>query len=154
MSLESDIRLLGRVELFAGFPDDHLRLIAFSAVRRDVAAGGRLFRKGDKGRAAFVVAAGSIELSTGSGRERRVQEVCPPGTLIGEAAMFCEIGRGYDATATEVSEVLEISRELMQRLLQEYPDVAERLQQRLARRLSGTLNDLQRVRQRLLVLGD
>ncbi len=45
MALTDDIMLLGQVPLFAGFSDDQLRLIAFGAERRRVAAGQTLFRE-------------------------------------------------------------------------------------------------------------
>lgn len=153
MSLDTDIGLMRQVGFFADLPDDHLRLLAFSSVRRDVAAGGRLFRAGDRGTSGFVVASGLIELTTGSGRERQILETCESGCLIGATALFVETKRPSDATAAEASTVLEISRQLTQRMLEEYPDLAVRLERRLARQVSGALGELERVRQRLLQIG-
>lgn len=152
MSLDQDIELLGKVPLFSGLSPDSLRLIAFGADHRDVPAGGRLFRRGDAGQSGYLIVTGAIELTTGSGRDRRVVETGKPGTLIGEVALFSETNRPYDATATEASELLEISRQVVQRLLSEYPAVAEQLQHRMAARLTRTLNALQQIRQRLLSL--
>jgi len=153
VSLENDIGLIRQAPFFRDLPNDQLRLIAFSAVRRDVAAGGRLFRAGDRGASGFVVASGAIELTTGTGRDRRVLEVCEAGCLIGTTALLVETKRPCDATARGVSAVLEISRQLMQRMLEEHPELATRLERRLAKQVSGALGELERVRQKLLQIG-
>ena len=154
MSLEGDIELLGRVPLFADLPQDNLRLLAFSSVRRDLVAGEILFRKGDVGRSGFVVSYGVIELATGLGGEGGVRERCNRGYLIGELALFVDTKRPADARATNVSTVMEISRQIMQRMLSEYPSSARKLHAKLAERVSGTIGDLQRVRQSLLAIND
>ena len=46
MSLDSDIRLLSKVRLFADFNPDHLRLLAFGAEARTLGLGTRLYRQG------------------------------------------------------------------------------------------------------------
>ena len=67
MSLDRDISLLSRVPLFSELLTEQLRLLAFSAVRLELAAGQVLFREGGKAMSGYVVVAGGIELSTGQG---------------------------------------------------------------------------------------
>lgn len=150
MSLEGDIDLLARVPLFADLPPDNLRLLAFSSVRRDLVAGEVLFRKGDPARSGFVVSYGVIELAADPAVEGARRERCNRGYLIGEIPLFVETKRPADARATNVSTVMEISKQNMHQLLQEYPAAAEKLRARLAERLGGTIGELQRVRQMLL----
>lgn len=151
-NLETDIELLSRVPLFAELTADQLRLLAFSLSRRDVGAGEVLFRRGEKAESGFVVASGQIELANGEGEAREVVESCGRGVLIGELALIVETKRPATATASTASSVIEITRPLMMRLLNEFPVIAVAIRQRLAQRVGGTIAELQRVRDRLMSL--
>lgn len=150
MSLDGDIALLKRVPLFGELPTEQLRLIAFSAVRLDLLAGQILFRAGDKAMSGYIVSSGSLELSVRDGDRKDVVAVCEVGSLIGEIALFVETRRPATATATKASQVLEIDRKLVTRMLNEYPQIAVRLRATLAERLSATVSELGRVRDALM----
>jgi CRP-like cAMP-binding protein len=152
-NLDSDIELLSRVPLFEAMTTDQLRLLAFSLVRKDLEAGEVLFRKGDKAASGFVVAHGAIELSLGEGAERRVLETCNRGFLIGELPLFIETKRPATATAVSPGMVVELSRQLMLRMLNEFPRIAAAMQARVAGRVGGTIAELRRVQDRLLSIG-
>lgn len=152
-NLDSDIELLSRVPLFESMTADQLRLLAFSLVRRDLEAGEVLFRQGDKASSGFVVAHGAIELSTGEGEARQVLDSCNRGCLIGELPLFIETKRPATATAVSPVTVVEITRQLMLRMLNEFPRVAAAMQARVADRVGGTIAELRRVQARLLSLG-
>jgi CRP-like cAMP-binding protein len=147
MSLDADIILLKRVPLFAELPSEQLRLIAFSAVRLDLVPGQVLFRAGAKAGGGYVVSTGKIELT--GGEEKKDAMVCEPGALIGEVALFIETRRPATATATTASQVIEIDRKLILRMLGEFPYLAVRMRAILAERLSATVFDLGKVRQAL-----
>jgi CRP-like cAMP-binding protein len=152
LSLESDIELLGRVPLLTGLSPDNLRLLAFSAVRRDLGPGEFLFRKGEPARSGFVVGFGVVELTDGEGDERRVLEKCHRGYLIGQTPLFVDCKRPTDAQAINECTLMEISRAMMTRMLTEYPDAASALHARLTEQLSGTIGELKRVREALLAI--
>lgn len=145
MSLDRDISLLSRVPLFAELSTEQLRLLAFSAVRLDLPAGEVLFREGATATSGYVVAFGAIELTTGKGARRPTVTTCEVGSLIGEIALFIETRRPATATAVVSSELLEIDRKLVTRMLNEYPHVALRLRATLAERLTATVHELGRV---------
>jgi CRP-like cAMP-binding protein len=147
MSLDADIILLKRVPLFAELPSEQLRLIAFSAVRLDLVPGQVLFRAGAKADCGYVVSTGKIELTGASDKKDAV--ACEPGALIGEVALFIETRRPATATAVTASQVIEIDRRLILRMLGEFPYLAVRMRAILADRLSATVFDLGRVRQAL-----
>jgi CRP-like cAMP-binding protein len=147
MSLDADIALLKRVPLFAELPTEQLRLIAFSAVRLDLVPGQVLFRAGAKADCGYVVSTGKIELAGEGGDDKGVS--CEPGALIGEVALFIETRRPATATATAASQVIEIDRKLILRMLGEYPHLAVRMRAILADRLTATVFDLGKVRQAL-----
>ena len=76
--------------------------------------------------------------------------MCETGSLIGELALFIETQRPATATAVVASQVLEIDRKLITRMLQEYPHLALRLRAKLSERLTATMSELSRVRGSLM----
>ena len=149
MSLDRDIALLSRVPLFSELSTEQLRLLAFSAVRLELSPGQILFREGAIALSGYVIAYGGIELAIGEGTGKRIVATCETGSLVGEIALFVETRRPATGTAIVSSEVLEIDRKLVTRMLNEYPHVALRLRATLTERLTATVNELTRVRQAL-----
>jgi CRP-like cAMP-binding protein len=149
MSLDGDIALLKRVPLFGELPDEQLRLIAFSAVRLELVAGQVLFRQAAKAPCAYVVSSGKIDLIVDDGKGKKIVASCEAGSLIGETALFIETKRPATATAAGPSQVIEIDRKLISRMLNEYPHIAVSMRAKLADRLTATVFELGRVRQAL-----
>lgn len=149
MSLDSDISLLSRIPLFGELSAEQVRLLAFSAVHRELRVDEVLFREGEEAKSGFIVASGEIVLARGEGNKKKTVATCEPGSLIGEIALFIETRRPATATATRLSDVIEINRALMIRMLNEYPHVALRLRAALAERLSATVSELSRVKDAL-----
>ncbi len=153
MSLDSDIALIKGIPLFAELPTEQLRLLAFTAVRLELAAGQVLFREGAKANSGYIVSSGGLQLTSGEGDKNRIVATCEIGSLVGEIALFIETRRPATATAAVASQVLEIERRVILRMLNEYPHIALRLRATLAERLNATIADLGRVRQALAGLG-
>jgi len=153
MSLDSDISLLSGIALFHELSAEQLRLLAFSAVHREIRVDEVLFREGDEAASGFVVASGEIVMSRGEGKARKVLATCEAGCLIGEIALFIKTARPATATASRLTDVMEINRALVTRMLNEYPHVALRLRAALAERLTATVTELGRVRQALDRIG-
>jgi CRP-like cAMP-binding protein len=149
MSLDRDISLLSRIPIFTDLPTEQLRLLAFSAVRLELSPGQVLFRDGARAQSGYIVSFGAVELTTGEGQNKRVLMTCETGSLIGEVALLVETTRPATGTAIVSSEVLEIDRKLVLRMLNEYPHVALRLRAILSERLGATVSELTKVRQAL-----
>jgi CRP-like cAMP-binding protein len=149
MSLDRDIAMLSRIPLFNELTTEQLRLLAFSAVRLELSPGQVLFRENAVAQSGYIVAFGGIELSVGDGTDKRILTTCEAGSLIGEMALFIETVRPATATAIVSSEVLEVDRKLVKRMLNEYPHVALRLRATLADRLQATVAELTKVRDQL-----
>ena len=149
VSLDRDITLLSRVPLFSELSTEQLRLLAFSAVRQELAPGQVLFREGATAESGYVVVFGGIELSVGQSGKRKVLATCEQGTLIGELALFIETRRPATATAIVSTEVLDIDRKLVTRMLNEYPHVAHRLRRILSSRLTATIGELGKIQKAL-----
>lgn len=142
MGLGDDINLLSQLPLFADLDEQQLRLIAFGAERRNVAAGQILFREGSPAECAFVVARGEFELISAmrNGQSKLVARP-GPGTLLSELALFTLSERKFTAVAVEDSEVLRLTRTLFHRLLVEYPDIASIAISRIQDNLVALAND-------------
>src|SRR3990170_2953535 len=115
MSLDSDIALLSRVPLFSELNTEQVRLLAFSAVHRELRVDEVLFREGQDAPSGYIVASGEIAMSRGHGKARKILATCEPGCLIGEIALFIATKRPATATATRLTDVMEINRVLMTR---------------------------------------
>ncbi len=150
MSLDNDISLLSGVAIFSELNAEQLRLLAFSAAHRGLDADETLFRKGEDALAGYIVVSGEIVMSYGEGNDKTIVATCEAGCLIGEIALFIETKRPATATATRASDVMEINRALMTRMLNEYPHVALRLRIALSERLTATVSELGRVRSALV----
>ena len=86
MSLEGDVRRMGRTRPFDLLPREALQLIAFSCARKTLKAGETLFAEGEPADAAYFVLSGAIDLIA-RGVERRVEA----GALIGETALMTDV---------------------------------------------------------------
>ena len=151
MSLDSDIRALERTAVFGGFGKEPLRLLAFSAERRLLEVGDVLFNRGDAAEGGVVVVRGSLAVSASTDDP---EIVVATGDLVGEVALLAQTARPSTAIAREPTEILLISRQNFLRMLEEFPDIAARLQALFARRLNDSRAALDEVRARLLGLDD
>ncbi|QLF68791.1 cyclic nucleotide-binding domain-containing protein [Peteryoungia desertarenae] len=132
MALIDDIDILAQVPLFAGMETDQLRLIAFGADHRTVAAGQVLFREHAPAECAYVVIRGAFELAvTGRSGQSVVETEVGPGVMLSELALITMVERKFTAVATQDSEVIRITRSLFHRLLEEYPSMARHVEGRI-----------------------
>jgi CRP-like cAMP-binding protein len=151
MALDDDIAILARVPTLSLLERDALRLIAFAAQTRILLAGDVLFRKGDRADGGYVVTAGSIALDARDDGSP-AGYVARNGALIGELALIIETTRAATAIAREPSSVMRLSRELMLRVLTEFPEAAVALRNDMLSRVDSMSSELAGVRQRLIAI--
>lgn len=154
MSLDQDVALLKSIPLFEDFPAEHIRLIAFSAEPLKLPAGTVLFREGAQADTGYVVVSGAVELVRETGDGPQNPTIAGPGALIGELALLCPTTRPATATTLAPAELLVVSRRLLRRVLEEYPEMAEGLRQALAVKLARLNADLGTTRRRLLAIDE
>ena len=145
MSLTSDIDLLKQVPFFAEFNDDQLRLMAFGAESRVYRAKQVIFRQGDLADSGFVIVSGQVRMTISENGMDVQSQILSPGSLIGEMALMAETRRSAMATAIEDVKVIQIRRILFRRVMDEYPDLAQLMQDRVGGRLAGLVGDLDHV---------
>lgn len=146
MTLERDIDLLKSVPFFAGIPAEPLKLIAFSAESREIADGQFLFSAGDGAEGGLVVIEGRVDLVDETKTPPKVLDRLGPGALIGELALIVETKRPATALAVGRAKVLVVRRSLFRRMLDEYPEIAVTLRDRIAERLAALAPEIGRIR--------
>jgi len=144
MSLTSDIDLLASVPFFAGFSDDHLRLIGFSAEDRSLPQDMVLYEEGQLLHSAYVIKSGSVEARRGASTR-----IIGPPSLLAERALIVDMRAPETIRVREPAETLQIRRSVFRRFLEEYPDMAQAIRARFAGRLKAAARDYARVGRKL-----
>jgi CRP-like cAMP-binding protein len=145
MSIEDDIAFFERVPTLSLLGRAALRILAIGVDSRYVHSGEVLFRAGENADCGFVIQEGSLRLSTEASANGKSITV-GPGTLLGELALLTGTRRPATATAIEPSTVLRIPRPLFMKMLEGYPDAAQRLREILTRRIEESARDIESVR--------
>ena len=143
MALTDDITILSNVPLFEGFSDDMLRLIAFGAERKTIAANHPLFHEGATADSAFVITSGRFKMMH---RDRKGKPVklgeAKAGDLLREMAIISATNRRMTVMAMEDSEVMRIHRPMFRRMMEEYPEIAAMLAKRIRTNLGAMLGEI------------
>jgi CRP-like cAMP-binding protein len=134
MTHEAVVRVLARTDLFASLGSDELDQLATRCRVRRLDKGEQVFARADRGGGVFVVGDGSIALSMTSvdGGEVVLAVLRPPQSF-GELAVIDGGPRIATATARQPSAVVCVPATEVQRLLKEYPSVAQSMLASLAR---------------------
>jgi CRP-like cAMP-binding protein len=143
MTIEDDIAFLGTIPILQHLGAPALRILAIGAEGFRVEAGQVLFAAGDAADGAYVVQRGSFTLQPEHGGG---EFIAGAGTLLGEAALLAETRRPATATASEDSTVLRISRAMFLKMLEGYPDAAERLRGIIAARANQWAREMDKIR--------
>ena len=147
--LNDEIALMAALPFFADFERDALRLIAFSADTRIVRAGDVLFRRGEPADSAFLMLSGTVALDAADDGAP-TKAVFGRGTMLGQTALIAETQRPATAVMREPGAILKITRTLMLRVLDTYPELALNLRQRIAGELATTLASVKAAMERVL----
>ena len=145
MALDDDIRILSAVELFADFTQEQLRLLAFGAETTVLHADRKLYLEEDEADCAYIVVSGSIVLYREADENRVPITKAGPGAILGELALIADTKRLTSASAATDSEVLRLSRKMFRRILEEYPDLAAHLHQRILEQFQALIERIEQV---------
>jgi CRP-like cAMP-binding protein len=145
MALDDDIRILGKVGLFETFNGEQLRLLAFGAERLVLRAGRELFHEGQAADCAYIVVSGQLVLFHRLKHERIPIRSVHDGSIVGEMALIAETDRLTSALAEEETEVIRLSRTVFRRILEEYPELAANLHQRISADLNKMVAEIEKL---------
>jgi CRP-like cAMP-binding protein len=144
MTIEDDIAFLERVPILRRLGAGALRILAIGSENYTVEEGQVLFNAGDAADCAYVVQEGSFSLN--SGRPNEPDTIAGVSALLGESALLAESIRPVTAIAREPSVVLRISRAMFLKMLESFPEAAQRLRELIAARADQWARDMENVR--------
>ncbi len=144
MTIEDDIAFLEQVPILRRLGADALRILAIGAESYSVPADQVLFTAGEAADCAFIIQQGSFTLKPPRPSEGEV--VATPGTLLGETALLADTIRPAGAVARENSVVLRISRTMFMKMLESYPDAAQRVRDLIASRADQWAREMEKIR--------
>ena len=124
--------------------DEQRRLVAFGARRRILRSGDVLHEMNRPAEGATVVLRGTLELTDGD-----AGWTAGPATLLDELALLTRRPHSFGAFALTDAEVLPIERTLFRRLLEEYPEIAARVRERIAERMASLADEMEPVVRRM-----
>lgn len=143
MALDDDIRILSGVNLFEGFTREQLRLLAFGAESMRLSAARELFEEGSDADSAYVVSRGGIVLYRERDGEQAVVGYAGAGVMLSELALIAETKRLTSARAEVDTDLIRLSRKLFRRILEEYPEIAVLLHERIAGELQAMVRRIE-----------
>ena len=146
MKLDDVVFVLKALPLFRRVEPEALRVLVFSATRKQYRIGEALFRRGDYSDGGFLVLEGEIVLDRADDGAPS-PHVFGPGTLIGQSAMFSAVERPATALARTSASALIFPRDLLLKVIDAYPQSAVAMREAMAeeaRKLAGALSRLAR----------
>lgn len=147
--LNAEVDLLRRVPLFSGIEPSRLKLLAYTSDVVTYQESQVLFKQGDVGDAAYVIIKGDAEVIVPSDSREIVVAVLRDGAILGEIAILCDTPRNATIRAKGEVKALRIRKEPFFELLRQFPEMAVKVAQELAERLTKTTADLVKARAEL-----
>jgi CPA1 family monovalent cation:H+ antiporter len=125
------VAALAQVPLFAGLSPRELATIASSAEELTASPGQVLTREGDDGDEFYVIASGSVCI-TSAGRELRR---LGPGDYLGEIALVFGGNRTATATVEEPARLFVVGKDTFTTMLQEHPGIEDKILSTVSERM-------------------
>lgn len=146
MSVRADAGTLRRIPIFADCDPVPLQVLAFAAERQHFAAGDRIIEEGGEGKSAYLILNGRAEIRSTLNSRTIALGHADPGALLGDMAMIGSVPYAVTATALTMVVTARIDRSLFLRVADAYPDFGSAVFKATARRLDGSLQDLNAVK--------
>ncbi len=119
--LSEELALLEALPAFELFQREALQIIAFSSDIRQMRAGDLLFRRGQISDCGYLVLSGAVTLES-EGLAGGETSIFSRGALIGSQALFAPTERPATAIIREDGRLMRISRSIVLRVLETFPD--------------------------------
>ncbi len=130
---------MNAIPLFDGLGPAQLESVRRYLSSRSLAPGEMLFEEGDHGDYLCFVADGQLEMSKSTDDGPTVLALVGTGRSFGEMALIDDLPRSATAMAIDATDLLVLSQEKFDKLLQDQPAIGVLLLKRLARLLSLNL---------------
>jgi CRP/FNR family cyclic AMP-dependent transcriptional regulator len=137
MSLEEEVHVLSRAETLEPLSEEDLRGLLRRSLDTHLQPGETFFTPEDTSERLFILKKGRVRIfKTSEGRELTLAEI-EPGMIFGEMALTAQRLRGSYAQAIEPSVLISMSRTDLEHIIEENPQVGNRLLQLLSERLAA-----------------
>jgi CRP/FNR family transcriptional regulator, cyclic AMP receptor protein len=137
--LKDVVRLLERIDLFAGISRPDLGFLARDVAVHRYRAGEIIFNYGEIGSVLYIVISGSVNIYIPGEDSRRISlKDIAQGEYFGELALFDNRPRSASALATTDVEVLELTQATMLYYVEHHPHTAIALLRTLSNRIRAT----------------
>lgn len=149
-TLDTDVDTLRDIPFFAGFSEEHLKLIAFSSESRSLPDKLLLYDEGQLLHSAYVIMSGTLKAEHKvKGTDKVVKRNIEAGVILGERALILDT-RAVESVRVETrTRVLQIRKLMFRKLLQDYPEIAKILRSRMTRHVLEVSAEFNRVGERL-----
>jgi CRP-like cAMP-binding protein len=117
----------------APFPETELISVAAESANLRWAAGQQVIASGSQSDGLYVVLSGQIQVREPSGKNLNK---LGPGDYVGEFSLLLGTPRRHDVFALEDSEVMVVPRHRILQLLDDHPELARDVRERLEKRLA------------------
>ena len=128
----SSDKTLQAIQLFSDFDDAEISAFANAGTRRSLPPDHAVFTMGRPNSSLFIICAGAVKVERIGTAEDIPLANLKAGETFGEMSFMDGSRTTASVTTTEVTEVLEISRDSVDRLLDENPDIGVKLWRNLA----------------------
>ena len=129
---------LKKVPLFTDLPDDDLNRLCAIVMQEHITAGETLITEGEIGDKAYVIMSGEIEILKASGGRTVLLAVRHTGEVIGEMSLLDQTPRFASGVAKTDCDLLAISHESLEQLLDTSPSAARVILSTITNRLRNT----------------
>jgi CRP-like cAMP-binding protein len=146
MSVRADAESLRALPVFRQCDPVHLQVLAFSAEKHTFLRGEYLVEAGAPARLAYFILSGSADLRLAEKDREQTIGQAEPGSFIGEVAMIGGTRYSLSAVARDGVTAAAISRDLFNKVVQEYPEFGRAVHAVLAERLEQSVRELEGVR--------
>ena len=149
-ALDADVDILRGIPFFAGFSEEHLKLIAFSAESRSLPEKLLLYDEGQLLHSAYVIMSGTLR---GEHKSKATDKVTKreieAGVILGERALILDTRATESVRVETRARVLQIRKLMFRKLLQDYPEIAKILRSRMTRHVLQVSAEFNQVGDRL-----
>jgi small-conductance mechanosensitive channel/CRP-like cAMP-binding protein len=127
-------KALHNVDFLRVLDEEHLEMLAGSTRERPYAPGELIIREGDRGEEFFIVQRGEVAIAIGEGAEEVEVARVDAGSFFGEMSVMTGAPRAATVRAVTDTLVLVVDKPSLQGVIDESPELAERISEVLAAR--------------------
>lgn len=144
MSLDEIVKTLSLAAPFVTLDKEQLKLIAFVSEEVALSPDQVLVGEGEVAKGAYVLIEGELQANhTGA---QHHETISAPGTAIGELALLVEQPRPATISALSEAKLLFVPRQHFKRLLDNYPDLAQKVSDQIKHSMQNYVRALEKIR--------